>query len=272
MNRRVPLMSILLFMLLAACATTPEGRKQVLIVSDEQMNEMGLTAFQQMKANDKLSVVPAKSAYAQCIVDALVRELPAEWRRLPWEAQAFAIQQPNAFALPGGKVGVNTGLLRVATDQDQLAAVLGHEIGHVMYRHAGERVSQQQLAQAGLALAGSYAGRRASGEKVNALVAALGAGVQVGVLLPFSRKHETEADRAGQRLMAQAGFDPRAAVTLWQNIERATGDADRPSGLLSTHPDTAKRITALDKRVTELVPVYQAARAAGKRPQCRDDD
>src|SRR5690606_20263712 len=98
----------------------------------------------------------------QCIVDALVRELPPEWQRLPWEAQAFAIAEPNAFALPGGKVGVNTGLLRVADTPDKLAAVLGHEIGHVVYRHAGERISQQQLAQTGLALAGAYAGRNAS--------------------------------------------------------------------------------------------------------------
>ena len=252
--------------LLAACASTPEGRSQVLLVSDSQMNQMGLAAFQQMKANDKLSVVPAKSVYAQCVVDALVRELPPEWQRLPWEAQAFAIKEPNAFALPGGKVGLNTGLLRVATDQDQLAAVLGHEIGHVMYRHAGERVSQQQLAQAGVALAGAYAGRRASGDNVNTLMAALGAGVQVGVLLPFSRKHESEADRAGQRLMAQAGFDPRAAVTLWQNMQQATGSDGRPPEVLSTHPDPAGRITQLERHVAELMPVYEAARAS-----CRDD-
>lgn len=255
--------------LLAGCASTPGGRSQLLLVSDSQMNQMGVAAFDQMKANDKLSVVPAKSAYAQCIVDALVAELPDEWRRLKWEAQAFAIAEPNAFALPGGKVGINTGLLRIATTQDQLAAVLAHEVAHVTYRHAGERVSQQQLAQTGLALANAYAGRNASPQQVNMLMAALGAGVQVGVLLPFSRAHESEADLAGQALMARAGFDPAAAVSLWQGMQQASGSKGRPPQILSTHPDPGQRIDALSANVARLAPVVQQARAAGKRPACR---
>ena len=255
--------------LLSGCATTPGGRSQLLLVSDSQMNQMGVAAFDQMKANDKLSVVPAKSAYAQCIVDALVAELPDEWRRLKWEAQAFAIAEPNAFALPGGKVGINTGLLRIATTQDQLAAVLAHEVAHVSYRHAGERVSQQQLAQTGLALANAYAGRNASPQQVNMLMAALGAGVQVGVLLPFSRAHESEADLAGQALMARAGFDPAAAVSLWQGMQQASGSKGRPPQILSTHPDPGQRIDALSANVARMAPVVQQARAAGKRPACR---
>jgi predicted Zn-dependent protease len=264
----LPFAAALLFAL-AGCATTPDGRSQVMIVSDGQMNQMGSAAFDQMKANDKTTTVPAKTTYAQCIVDALVAELPTEWRRLPWEAQAFAIAEPNAFALPGGKVGINTGLLRVADTQDTLAAVLGHEIGHVVYRHAGERVSQQQLTQTGMALAGAYAGRNSSPEQVNQLMAALGAGAQVGVLLPFSRKHESEADVYGQRLMAQAGFDPAAAVELWQGMLAATGSDGRPPKLLSTHPDPEGRIRALAAAAPELSGVYQAARSAGKRPNCR---
>lgn len=259
----------LIALLLSACATTPDGRSQVLLVSDSQLNQMGQTAFEQMKANDKTSTVPARSAYAQCIVDALVAQLDPQWRDLPWEAQAFAIAEPNAFALPGGKVGINTGLLRVADTQDKLAAVLGHEIGHVVYRHAGERISQQQLAQTGIALAGAYAGRNSSPEQTNQLMAALGAGAQVGVLLPFSRRHETEADIFGQRLMAEAGFDPRAAVELWQGMQAATGSEGRPPRFLSTHPDPDGRIRALSEAAPRLVPVYEAARAAGRRPDCR---
>lgn len=269
MIRRYALASMLC--LLFGCAATPEGRRQVVLVSDAELNRMGQTAFAQMQANDKLTTVPAKTRYVQCLVDALVAELPTEWRGLPWEAQAFAVKEPNAFALPGGKIGVNTGLLRVATTPDQLAAVIGHEIGHVMYRHAGERVSQQQLAQTGISLAGAYAGRHASPQAVNGLMAALGAGAQVGVLLPFSRKHETEADRAGQKLMAQAGFDPQAAVTLWQAMQAATGSQGGPPQLLSTHPDPAGRIRALQESVPGLQATYQAARAAGKRPRCRDE-
>lgn len=264
-----PLAFAAIALLVSACTTTPDGRNQVMMVSDAQVNQMGVTAFEQMKANDKTSTVPARSAYAQCIVDALVRELPPEWQRLPWEAQAFAIAEPNAFALPGGKVGVNTGLLRVADTPDKLAAVLGHEIGHVVYRHAGERISQQQLAQTGLALAGAYAGRNASPEQVNMMMAALGAGAQVGVLLPFSRKHETEADVYGQRLMARAGFDPQAAVELWQAMQAATGAQGRPPRFLSTHPDPEGRIRALSEAAPSLQADYQAARAAGRRPDCR---
>ncbi len=263
-------LAILAFvLLLSACATTPEGRSQVQLVPDTQLNAMGLAAFQQMKEDDKLSVVPAKAAYAQCIVDALVPELDPQWRTLPWEAQAFAVATPNAFALPGGKVGINTGLLRVATTQDQLAAVIGHEIGHVVYRHAGERISQQQLAGAGMGLIEAYAGRRASPQQVQLVMAALGAGAQVGVLLPYSRQHETEADRAGQRLMARAGFDPAAAVTLWRNMLAATDSEGRPPQFLSTHPDPEARIRALEANVAELTPIYQQARNAGKRPACR---
>jgi predicted Zn-dependent protease len=262
------LVAAALCLLLSACATTPDGRSQVMMVSDAQVNQMGITAFEQMKAKDKTSTVPARSAYAQCIVDALVRELPPEWQRLDWEAQAFAIAEPNAFALPGGKVGVNTGLLRIADTQDKLAAVLAHEVAHVVYRHAGERISQQQLAQTGLALAGAYAGRNASPDQVNLMVAALGAGAQVGVLLPFSRKHETEADVYGQRLMAQAGFDPQAAVELWQGMQSATGSEGRPPRFLSTHPDPEGRIRALSDSAPGLRDVYEQARRAGKRPGC----
>lgn len=254
---------------LAGCTTTPTGRSQVMLVSDQQMAQMGITAFQQMKMKDNVSTDAAKSRYTQCIVDALARELPNEWSRLPWEAQAFAIKEPNAFALPGGKVGINTGLLRVADTDDELAAVVGHEIGHVMYRHAGERVSQQQLAQVGVSLAGSYAGRNQSPQNVRMLMAALGAGAQVGVLLPYSRAHEAEADVAGQELMARAGFDPRAAVTLWQSMIQATAQNGAPPKLLSTHPDPEIRIRALADRAPRLMPIYEDAVRQGKRPNCR---
>lgn len=259
-----------LLLVLAACASTPGGRSQLLLVSDSELNRLGSTAFAQMQANDKLSVVPAKSAYAQCIVNALVAELPAEWQRLPWEAQAFAIAEPNAFALPGGKVGINTGLLRVASTPDMLAAVLAHELAHVTHRHAGERLSQQQLAQAGMALAGAYAGRHASTAEVKQLMAVLGAGVQVGVLLPFSRAHESESDLAGQQLMARAGFDPAAAIALWQAMQQTSGSQGRPPALLSTHPDPGRRIEALRANLAATGSQYREAQAAGKRPRCAD--
>jgi predicted Zn-dependent protease len=255
-------------LVLAACATSPTGRRQLLMMSDTQMDEMGALAFERMKASDKLSRDSRRIAYVNCVVAALTRELPAPWSQRRWEAQVFAVDSPNAFALPGGKVGVNTGLFDVARTQDQLAAVIGHEIGHVIARHSNERVSQSQLAQVGATALGAYAGRNASPEQVKQYVALLGAGTQVGVLLPYARDQEREADLIGQDVMASAGFDPAQAADLWRNMIAATQDTGRPPRLLSTHPDPGARAGELERRAPALVPRFDSARAAGKRPQC----
>lgn len=238
-----------------------------MVVSDSQMNELGAASFDQLKTEGKLSTDPRHRAYANCVVKALVNELPSEWRGLPWEVQVFAEDKPNAFALPGGKVGVNSGMFTLAADQDQLATVLGHEIGHVVFRHSGERVSQNIAAQTGMSVAGAVASARTSPETARAVTGLLGAGAQIGVLLPFSRKHETEADVYGQDLIARAGFDPQAAAALWQNMQRAGGA--RTSQWLSTHPDPENRIRALQANAPALMPVYQRAQQQGKRPVCR---
>lgn len=251
---------------LAACATNPSGRTYFAAVSDREMNQMGQAAFEQMKGKDTLSTDPRLNRTAQCIVQALVAELPQEWRGLPWEVRVFEDDSPNAFALPGGKMGINTGMFRAAPRQEQIAAVLGHEIGHVVYRHGAERVTQTGLAQVGMGLVGAYAGGRTSPENTRTLMAALGAGVQVGALLPFSRAHESEADAYGQALMARAGFDPQGAVDLWQAMQQAGGT--RPITLLSTHPDPANRMRALNDRVPELRRVQADANATGRRPNC----
>lgn len=254
-------------LLAVACTTTPSGRSQLLLVSESQMQQMGAAAFEQMKAKDKLAGDARQQAYVRCVADQLVRALPAEWQRLSWEVQLFDDATPNAFALPGGKIGVNTGMLRVATDQHQLAAVLGHEIGHVVFRHANERVSRSALAETGVQLIGAYAGARGTPESTRTLMGLLGAGVQVGVLLPFSREQEREADIYGQELMARAGFDPAAATALWRNMLAQDG-AGRPPPLLSTHPDPGNRLQRLAERAPELAPEYQRARAAGRDPKC----
>ena len=264
---RILFMSLIL-VVLAACTTSPTGRRQLLVISDSEINQMGLTTFQQMKTTDKLSRDTRKQATAQCIVDALVAQLPSQWQPLDWEVQLFAIDSANAFALPGGKVGINTGLFRVASNQDQLAAVVGHEIGHVIARHSNERVSQSVLVDAGTNIVGAYIGRNSSPEQVKQVVALLGAGTQVGVLLPYSRLHENEADHIGQQLMAKAGFDPRQAATLWENMIRASSGSATPPRFLSTHPDPAQRARVLAEKAPGLMPEYQAARASGRVPKC----
>ena len=259
MKRLIPL--FLAASLLAGCATTtsPTGRRQYVGgVSQSQLDQMGAQAFAEAKAKEKIDTDPKQNAYVRCVVDALVVRLPAQWRSTRWETALFVDAEPNAFALPGGKVGVNTGIFTVARNQDELAAVLGHEIGHVVSHHHDERITRQMNAQIGVSLLGALLG---SGY---GQLGSEGAGVY---LLRNTREQEAEADVVGQRLMADAGFDPSKAVDLWQNM-MAAGGARQPQWL-STHPDPENRIRTLRNDAPALMPVYAAARQAGRVPHCR---
>ena len=262
------LLALAVAVTITACATTtsPTGRTQYVgAVSQDQLNQLGAQAFTQMKSEQRLAG-GQQSSYLSCVVNALVRELPAEQRQIAWEAAVFVDDNPNAFALPGGKVGVNTGLFNVARDQHQLAAVVAHEIGHVIARHHDERITRQYGAAGALQVVGSLLGARYGEGIGNAAMQGGSIAAQAGFLLPGSRAQETEADVVGQDLMAQAGFDPRKAVDLWQNMIAAGGS--RPPQWLSTHPNPESRISELQARATGLMPVYEQARAAGRRPAC----
>ncbi len=252
----------------SGCATTtsPTGRTQYVgAVSQQQLNQLGAQAFAQMKAQKPQTNDSRQRAYVQCVVSAVVRELPANWRG-GWESAVFADNDANAFALPGGKVGIYTGIFKVARNQDQLAGVIAHEIGHVVSRHHDERITRQAGASGALQIVSGLLGSRYGQGAAQA--AAQGGGIlaQTGFLLPGSRAQETEADVVGQQLMAKAGFDPRAAVTLWQNMIAAGGA--RPPEWISTHPDPRARIGELQARAQGLVPTYEQARASGRRPAC----
>lgn len=255
--------------LVTACATTTSstGRKQYVgAVSQQQLDQLGAQAFDEQKAKKPLTQDGKQSAYVRCVVDAIVRELPPQWRQGGWDEAVFVDKNPNAFALPGGKVGVYTGIFDVARNQDQFAAVIGHEIGHVIERHHDERVTRQMGAAGAVQLLSVLAGAR-YGQSGSQLASQGGSVIaQTGFLLPGTREQETEADVVGQRLMAQAGFDPRQAVDLWQNMLAAS--AGRPPEWLSTHPDPKSRIGELRNRAESLMPVYQQARAAGRKPAC----
>ena len=252
-----------------ACATTtsPTGRTQYVgAVSQQQLDQLGLQAFNEIKAKTPQSTDARQTAYVRCVVGALVRELPAQWREGGWDTALFVNEEPNAFALPGGKVGLYTGIFQVAKNQDQLAAVVAHEIGHVVSRHHEERLTRQAGAQGVLQLLGALLGSRYGEGAANAAVQGGGILAQTGFLLPGSRTQESEADVVGQQLMEQAGFDPRQAVNLWQNMIAAGGS--RPPEWLSTHPDPQSRIGELRSRAASLVPAYEQAAAAGRRPRC----
>ncbi len=255
--------------LLAACVTSPTGRKQFIIVGDTQMSQMGIASFQQVKKSKKVSSDIRVNAYVQCVAEPIIRQLPPQWRQKPWEVVVFEDDSANAFALPGGKIGVHTGLLKVAETPDQLAAVLGHEVAHVLARHGAERVSQTLGAQVALQVANEISQRRMNNPgKQRVLMSALGLGTQVGVLLPFSRVHESEADIYGLDLMAGAGFDPRQSVDLWENMDAASAGR-RPPQFLSTHPEPANRIEKLKQRLPQAMQLMQQARRQGRVPRCR---
>lgn len=253
--------------LLSACATSPTGRSQIILFPESQMTEMGSAAFTSMQQSEQVSSNRQQNQYVNCIVDALVPILnkkAPDMRDTRWETKVFVDDAPNAFALPGGKVGVHTGMFKVAENQDQLASVLGHEIGHVWAKHGNARVSNQFLTTTGLQLAAVAAGEPTA-EKQQ-LLGLLGAGAQVGVLLPFNRKDESEADEIGLELMAGAGFDPRASVQLWKNMKKLSGN-NQPE-FMSTHPSNDTRINDLEARMNNAMTLYRQAKANGRRPNC----
>lgn len=251
---------------LASCTTSPTGRNQLMLAGGD-LSEQGAASFEELKTKEKISKDPKLNAYVQCVADHIVNHVPAKYGYKPeqWEVVVFDSEQINAFALPGAKIGVYTGLLKVAQDQDQLASVIGHEVGHVLAKHSNERMSNQMLA--GLATAAVGVAASDSKHKDKYLMA-IGLGATYGFLMPYSRIHESEADDIGQDIMAKAGFNPQGAVNMWKNMAAAS-EGKTPPELLSTHPSPKTRIDRLTKGLTKYTPMYQQAKASGKRPSCK---
>ncbi len=244
---------------LAGCGTSPTGRNQLLVFPADQLDAMGVQAFEEMRTQLTVESDPAINDYVRCVATAITDKL--DQKGTNWEVVVFKDDNPNAFALPGGKMGVYTGMLKVAENQDQLASVLGHEVGHVLAQHGNERVSQQQLTNVALTAAAG------SGYVDPLTMQALGLGAQVGILLPYSRAHESEADVIGLDLMSKAGFDPRQSVQLWKNMQKAGGGA--PPEFLSTHPASSTRIDNLLSKMPGALQIYNDARAKGNKPNCK---
>jgi predicted Zn-dependent protease len=240
---------LFLTLALAACATTPyTKRTQLILLSEGEETQLGAAAYQEVLKEGKI-VRDAK-------INAVVRKVgeriaqAAEKPEYQWEFTVIDDpRQVNAFALPGGKVAVYTGLFPVAQDEAGLAVVMGHEVAHALARHGAERMSQglaAQIAATGLAVAvgGSDPVTR------NAVMGAFGLGAQYGVLLPFSRTQESEADHIGLILMAKAGYDPAAAIGLWQRMESNAGGQGPPE-FLSTHPAYGTRQSKIESWIPE---------------------
>lgn len=247
--RQVPLLLSLL--LLSGCLTVPEtGRRQVMLISTSQEMQLGLSAFQQMKKETPVSRDPAVNAMVQRVGRriAAVAELPGA----QWEFVVFDSKQANAFCLPGGKVGIYTGILPITKDEAGLATVIGHEIAHAVARHGAERVSEGILLQTGGGLLG--ASLSSADPRTQVLVmTAYGIGAKVGRELPHSRGQESEADHIGLIYMARAGYDPAAAVGFWQRFadhSRSQGGGGTPA-FLRTHPLDTVRIQQIQQWLPE---------------------
>ncbi len=249
------------------CETNPyTGRSQLLMTSVSQEMQLGAQAYAQVKNDPKLrqsqdprEVEPVKRVAARIIESAKRSKYAEMAQQFQWEVIVIKDDKTmNAFALPGGKIAVYTGIFPVARTEAGLAAVLGHEVVHALARHGAERMSQGQLTNAALQVAGAATGAAGGGGMVSqAAMAALGAGAQVGVLLPFSRKHESEADYIGILLAADAGYDPRESVSLWERMGQLSGGAG-PSEYFSTHPSHETRIDQLKKWMPEAMAIYQS--------------
>lgn len=245
----------------AGCTTVTEtGRSQLMLISPSQEAQMGLSAFAQIKKEEKISTDPAVNARIKRIGKRIAASVGRDIPNAQWEFVVFDSPTVNAFALPGGKVGVYTGLIKLAANDDEIAIVMGHEIAHVTSRHGAERTSQNYaIAGVGLAAAIGMEAKNVDPAKRNMALAAYGIGSQVAVALPFSRLHETEADGVGLRFAAGAGYDPRAGAAFWRKMAKQGGA--KPPEFLSTHPADSTRIANLEKLAPRYMPLYEQAKA-----------
>jgi len=238
-----------------ACATVPvTGRRQVILLSEGEERQMGLSSYHEVLKKSRLS----SDAVATEQVRRVGRRIAEATGRADyqWEFNLIEDKQANAFCLPGGKVAVYTGLLPITASDARLAAVLGHEVAHAIARHGGERVTQALGVQLGLAAA-QVALARNDPAVVRQATALLGAGAAVGLILPWSRTQESEADHLGLILMAKAGYDPHAAVDLWRRMAEAAKGRERPPEFLSTHPSEATRIRQIEGWIPEAMQYYR---------------
>jgi len=252
MSRPLVLLGLAVLSLLTGCYTVPETGRQSLILPIVDDAAQGAAAFAEIKAKEKISADPAVNQRITRIGQRIAQAVGPAMPNARWEFVVFdAPDTVNAFALPGGKVGIYTGLIRLAANDDEIAIVMGHEVAHVTARHGAERMSQGVVAAA-LGVAVDAAARDSRNRDLWRLAYGVGA---TGATLAFSRANESEADYIGLRYAARAGYDPRAAVGFWRKMQ-AQGGA-KPPKWLSTHPPDAERIANLQRWMPEVLPLYQ---------------
>ena len=259
---KLPLIMLTALIALTACTSSSTGRKQVMLFSDAELDKMGAASFEDMKKKTPISTDKATNDFVQCVAKSITKNVAKSVHQGDWEVVVFDSAQVNAFALPSGKIGVYTGILNVTENQDQLGAIIGHEVGHVIEHHSNERLSANKLQNMGMAAATAAVGL-SDVENKGLWMAGLGLGLQYGVIMPYSRAHESEADIVGQDLMARSGFEPSASIKLWQNMAKLSKGA--PAEFMSTHPSNKTRINQLTEHLPSAITLYKA----DSRPNCQ---
>ena len=255
---------VLSLLMLAGCSSVPlTGRKQLLLVSDQEVLSSSLTQYNDYIKSAQKSTNATQTAMVvrvgKNIAAATERYLRSnglsdEIKEFAWEFNLVKSDEINAFCMPGGKIVVYEGLMKLVSSDDELAVVLGHEVAHAVAKHSNERISQQMLTQYGAQILGQTLSQKS--EMVQAIASTVyGVGAQYGVTLPFSRKHETEADYMGLILMTMAGYNPDKAVTFWQKMS-ASSDGKVPE-FMSTHPSDARRISDIQKELPAIKAQYR---------------
>ena len=261
MKKKILLSLTALFLLMACSKTVFTGRKTLNLIPIATLNQMSFTEYRSFLSQNKavssgkdVELVRRVGNDMKAAVDVYYRskKMEKDLKDFAWEFNVVDDPTVNAFCMPGGKVVVYTGILKVTQNEDALAVVMGHEIAHALANHGNERMSQGLVAQLGLTSLDLALSQKPAQTR-NLLLSAAGAGAQLGVMLPFSRKHESEADEIGLYLMCMAGYNPSEAAPFWQRMS-SSGGGSRPPEFLSTHPDPAKRSQTL----RELVPKAQA--------------
>lgn len=237
-------------------------------ISDAEMEAEAAKEFARLKASAPLTTDRDTIDYISCVANAVVLSLEPPESNMNWEMAILETNELNAFVMPGGKIVIFEGILRAARDQNQLAAVIGHEIAHITAGHTKSKLSQGGgkgmevgIQVAAVLLGGGHYGAQYTAEQV------LQHGAMVKLVLPYKRGQETEADVVGLEFMAKAGFDPRAAVPLWQNMAEEAG-GEGPAEFYSTHPSSENRIESLISQWTDVLPLYNQAQEEGRIPNC----
>lgn len=263
---RLPVLSTLCALLLAGCYQVPvTGRRALNTVDDKALKEQSVAQFNEMKKRYPASRNRDYNQRVQRVGGRIAKVAFWDLPDADWEFIVFDVpQQINAFAMPGGKVGVFTGLFKIARNDDQLAAVLAHEIGHVTAHHTHERLSQAMLVQGGgLVLGGlvtAQTGNIYAGSSAMQTANAVGG---LGFILPFDRAKEKEADHIGLIYMARAGYNPEEAIKVFDNLEAENAGKPQPGGWISTHPSYPERILQMMDLMPKAMEAYQGS---GTRP------